>query len=152
MLIRLDPGKQRYVPAFAIFGSLWFLILSGFLPVFITLLAPGDVSWWSVAASFFADAYLVILMLFLVHAVPFVTTFLKNKEYEHADLEELAAAPLARVLILQVTLVAGFVVGGLIGARATGLLIMLVGTKTLVDFFELLSDARTARRKAALVP
>ena len=70
------------------------------------------------------------ICLLISHGVSFVTNFLKKQEYKKTNVGKLFIAPYPRIVIMHLVITAsGFLVMG----KATGLVIILVIIKTVVD-------------------
>jgi len=73
-----------------------------------------------------------ILSIFISHSASFYLNYIKNKEYQEADLAHLMMQPYGRVIFLHVvTILGGFLVAFL--NAPAGLLILLVLAKIVVD-------------------
>ncbi len=115
---RNDSKMVLFIPFFCFHFGLFTLVHLGFV---IALFAPdhGPVLPLGLLAVPF-------LALVLSHAVSFFTHFIGQGEYKQATPEELMAQPYARVLALQVVIIAGGFLVGWMGSPISALLLLVV--------------------------
>jgi hypothetical protein len=120
-----------FVGHFGAFMAIHFLFI---YQLFVRGLEPWgrEPAAYEAIRSVFMPLWPALLALFLSHGVSFAANFIGRREYRSATITDLMAAPYKRVVLMQLTLIAG---GWLLMAlkTPTPALALLVGLKTAAD-------------------
>lgn len=84
--------------------------------------------------SFNRFLFISILTLFISHGVSFLTNYIKNKEFERANLGILMFAPYGRVFIMQIVIIFTSAIVVTTGVTLPSLLLLIL-LKTVADLF-----------------